>query len=86
MTDGLLISDGCFAQVFKGPLHTVENAFERIQCDARPLVEGTLTGAFSGHSSAQEGGGVRERRAHVSLTLPWSFDPGIGFNRSKINM
>ena len=35
VTGGLLFSDGCFAQVLEGPLHTVESAFERIQCDGR---------------------------------------------------
>jgi hypothetical protein len=35
VTGGLLFSDGCFAQILEGPLHTVENAFERIQCDGR---------------------------------------------------
>ena len=35
ITGGLLFSDGCFAQVLEGPLHAVESAFERIQCDER---------------------------------------------------
>ncbi|MGI4795758.1 MAG: BLUF domain-containing protein [Janthinobacterium lividum] len=35
VTGGLLFSDGCFAQVLEGPIHAVEEAFERIQCDER---------------------------------------------------
>jgi hypothetical protein len=35
VTGGLLFSNGCFAQVLEGPLHMVEEAFERIQCDER---------------------------------------------------
>ena len=35
ITGGLLFSKGCFAQVLEGPLHAVEGAFERIQCDER---------------------------------------------------
>ena len=35
ITGALLFSEGCFAQVLEGPLHAVESAFERIQCDER---------------------------------------------------
>lgn len=35
ITGGLLYSAGCFAQVLEGPYDTVQDAFERIQCDAR---------------------------------------------------
>ena len=35
ITGGLLFSKGCFAQVLEGPSQTVEETFERIQCDRR---------------------------------------------------
>ena len=35
LSGGLLFSDDCFVQVLEGPLAALQNAFERIQCDAR---------------------------------------------------
>lgn len=35
ITGGLLFSDGCFAQVLEGPIGSVTETFERIQCDER---------------------------------------------------
>ncbi len=35
VTGALLYSEGCFAQVLEGELGTVQQTFERIQCDMR---------------------------------------------------
>ena len=35
ITGGLMFSNGCFAQILKGPTEAVESVFERIQLDDR---------------------------------------------------